>query len=242
MFVHQEEIYNTRSAEIVVPIILDLFKINSVLDVGCGLGTWLKVFLDHGVENIQGIDGSYVDLKRLFIDQEHFLPLDLTKHFQFDKNYDLVISLEVAEHLPFSSADQFVACLCKSSDLVIFSAAIPGQGGQMHVNEQWPDYWKEKFLRHGYIQYDLIRPAIWEDSNIDVWYRQNMFVYAKKEYLELFNTKKIEGYIHPELWLKRSIQYRDIQSQHNDILSGRISIFRAMRIFIRTLYRLLLNK
>ena len=53
------------------------------------------------------------------------------------------------------------------------SAALPGQGGTHHVNEQWIDYWANMFGQHGYQPFDFLRPLFWDDARIEPWYRQN---------------------------------------------------------------------
>lgn len=93
------------SAQEVVPLVLRLLaECHSVIDIGCGMGEWLAVFRENGVEEILGVDGDYVERKMLKIAPEKFLPHDLQKPFEIDRKFDLAMSLEVAEHLPESSA------------------------------------------------------------------------------------------------------------------------------------------
>jgi len=87
----------------------------------------------------------------------------------------------VAEHLEPASADQFVECLTKAADVVLFSAAITNQGGTNHINERPHSYWANLFQGLGYSTFDLFRPAFWEDGRVCYWYRQNSFLYAKAE-------------------------------------------------------------
>jgi hypothetical protein len=97
------------------------------------------------------------------------------------RRFDLACSLEVAEHLSPSVADQLVLALVKAAPVVLFSAAIPRQGGTSHVNEQWASYWAEKFKRHGYVAIDCLRPALHGDRRVDWWYRQNALIYCVPE-------------------------------------------------------------
>lgn len=129
-----------RSAEQIVPILLELIQPQSVIDVGCGTGTWLSVFCEHGIEDIWGVDGDYVQEEALEIPKDRFLSHDLTKPLALDRKFDLAISLEVAEHLPCDSAEAFVDSLTQLAPVILFSAAIPFQGGVGHVNEQWQEY------------------------------------------------------------------------------------------------------
>lgn len=168
-----------QSAKQMVPPILELIKPRSVIDVGCGIGTWASVFLDYGLTDVLGIDGSWVKQESMMIPAENFRANDLTDPSPLDKRFDLAISLEVAEHLPRNSADEFVNFLSTLSDVVIFSAAVPQQGGIDHINEQWPTYWAEKFLSRGYQPYDVIRPIFWNNNDVEWWYAQNSIVYVR---------------------------------------------------------------
>jgi SAM-dependent methyltransferase len=167
-----------QSAKVIVPMVLDLVNASSVLDVGCGRGAWLTVFKDHGVERIIGIDGSYVDQSKLLIESRSFFPTDLSRPFKVPGVFDLAICLEVAEHLPASIATKLVHQLTEAAPVILFSAAIPGQGGTNHINEQWPWYWEKLFEERGYYKLDPIRTSIWQDQRVASWYRQNLFLYA----------------------------------------------------------------
>jgi 2-polyprenyl-3-methyl-5-hydroxy-6-metoxy-1,4-benzoquinol methylase len=138
-----------RSARVVVPLVLGLVPARSVIDVGCGRGTWLAVFRAHGVEEVRGVDGDYVDRGRLEIPADRFEAHDLTRPLRPAGRFDLAVSLEVAEHLPAEAADAFVGSLTLLAPVVLFSAAAPYQGGEGHVNERWPAYWAGRFAARG---------------------------------------------------------------------------------------------
>jgi len=167
-----------RSACRIVPILRELFNPTSVLDVGCGVGTFLRVFKESGVTDIQGVDGDHVPRDRLLIDRERFRGRDLGEPLDLGRRFDLAISLEVAEHLPDDKAGLFVDNLCRHASIVVFSAAIPAQGGTSHVNERWPSYWASLFARRGRRVFDILRPKIWRDDAVEYWYRQNILVFA----------------------------------------------------------------
>jgi SAM-dependent methyltransferase len=171
------------SAEVVVPRVIDLTSPASVVDVGCGTGTWLAVFRENGVEDVLGIDGEYVDQSALDIPRELFLARDLGAPVAIPREFDLVLSLEVGEHLPESSAATFVETLTSLGPIVLFSAAIPGQGGTNHVNEQWPGYWAELFRVHGYVHVDCFRRKLWHDESVARWYAQNLLLYVARDAL-----------------------------------------------------------
>jgi SAM-dependent methyltransferase len=177
------------SASKVVPLLLDLAEPRSVLDVGCGVGAWLSIFKQNGVTHIQGVDGPWVDKKSLLIDENCFVSANLEQAWELGRTYELVCSLEVAEHIPAAHAELFVTNLIRHGNIILFSAAVPGQGGVDHVNEQWPDYWIEIFGRFGLEVFDWIRWQVWDDDQIEPWYRQNMFLFAKRERIEKLKSR-----------------------------------------------------
>lgn len=172
-----------ESARVIVPIVLRFTDPRSVLDVGCARGEWLSVFREHGIEQIKGLDGDYVDQSNLFIPKDRFQPVDLLQSFEVEESWDLVVCLEVAEHLFPHRAASLIKDLINAAPIILFSAAVPGQGGSLHLNEQWPSYWKDAFAEHGYVRLDVIRPLIWQDSRVNWWYQQNVFLFANREAL-----------------------------------------------------------
>jgi SAM-dependent methyltransferase len=171
------------SASAVVPVLVDLFRPASVLDVGCGTGTWLAAFVAAGVGDVVGVDGGDVTPDMLEIPEAAFSRLDLRVPFDLARRFDLVLSLEVAEHLPPSAADGFVASLVRHGPAVVFSAAVPYQGGAGHLNEQWPAWWAERFAAAGYEAIDCLRPRLWDDARVAWYYAQNTVVYVSRERL-----------------------------------------------------------
>lgn len=183
------------SAKVVLPIVWRIFKPGSVVDIGCGVGNWLKVWRDDlGVADIQGVEGPYISSSVLQIEKDRVLLTDLKNGVDLGKKFDLAMSLEVAEHLPESSADTFVDTLVGLSDVVLFSASVPGQVGTYHINEQYPEYWARKFALRGYVVLDFIRDQIWDKAQVEWWYQQNIFIYIKEstlsQYPELVSHRK----------------------------------------------------
>ena len=191
------------AAETILGLVLkQIPPVMSAFDIGCGVGTWLSVLKEkHGVADITGCDGPWVDPNLMKIPYDCFQYVELDKRMpESTRRYDLAISLEVAEHLPEARAAEFVQYLASLSDTVLFSAAIPGQGGTGHVNEQWPKYWADLFWSHGYATQDTLRKAIWWDAQIPFWYRQNAMLFVKGQ----AHTGSPLSLVHPKLYLSHA--------------------------------------
>lgn len=167
-----------RSAEFIVSLLSRNLDPKSILDIGCGRGTWLGEWRKIGIEDCAGVDGPYVDRQSLAIPAESFVAADLSRPLNVRRSFDLVQSLEVAQCIEAAFADQFVDNLCSHGELIVFSAAVPGQGGERHVNEQPLEYWRDRFAARGYLAFDWIRREILENSKIEPWYRYNMLLFA----------------------------------------------------------------
>jgi SAM-dependent methyltransferase len=174
-----------QSARRIVPKLIRLMPARSVVDFGCGQGAWLSVWASTGA-SVVGVDGPYVDRCHLLIDPGDFHGADLTTPIDLGRQFDLVQSLEVAEHLPVENARQFVDTLIVHGPCVLFSAAVPGQGGENHLNEQPPDYWRALFRERGYAAFDFLRPLIFDDPAIARWYRFNTILYLRDDITATF--------------------------------------------------------
>ena len=199
------------SAERILDILWDYVQPSSVLDVGCGLGTWLATLQSRGVKDVSGIDGPWLNTDNLKCDRSLVQVCDLEVGFDLGRRFDLVICLEVAEHLAPNAAEHFVENLIKHSLAILFSAAIPFQGGYHHVNEQFLPYWIERFARHRFQPLDIIRGRIWDDSRILWWLRQNIVLFAHEELIACSERLSAASavysrpisIVHPELYLLR---------------------------------------
>ena len=174
---------SVKSARKVAALLSRDLSVTSVLDLGCGEGAWLSVWREMGVEEIVGVDGDYVDRSRCMFPAERFVCHDLSRPLRLDRRFDLVECLEVAEHIPHASAGDLVDSLTAHGDIILFSAAPPGQGGEFHINEQPYDYWRDLFRKRGYVALDAVRPGIRGCADVASWYRYNIFVFVKEERL-----------------------------------------------------------
>jgi len=174
-----------------------------VADVGCGTGTWLAVALETGSHQAFGFEGDWVRRDMLDDPRIAFSPRDLELPCAGPR-VDLAISLEVAEHLSPARAEPFIAELTAMAPAVLFSAAIPGQGGVGHRNEQWHSHWAEKFAAHGFGAFDIIRPQIWTDRAIPPWYRQNTILYLAPDLAAASGLSPtmpgLLDRVHPDFW------------------------------------------
>lgn len=208
------------AAGAIIPLVLRATGARSVVDVGCGVGTWLAACAENGIEDYLGIDGYHVDADLLQIPREHFRTADLRQPLAFDRAYDLALSVEVAEHLPPDAGPPLVQQLTGAAPAVLFSAAVPGQTGPGHINERWQSYWVGLFESHDYFPVDEVRPAIWNRGEIPFWYRQNVILYLRRDRLPgNYAPPRMLDLVHPEL-LNKHVDWE----QREKHISGRTAL------------------
>ncbi len=232
--VKRSKVNNKTSSQVIVPIITDLIRPQSVVDVGCALGVWTDTFKKAGnVREVLGIDGDWVDKNKLLIGKDEFRYHNLETKLVIDKKYDLAVSLEVAEHISGEHAGVFVDNLVNLSDCILFSAAIPNQGGTLHVNEQWQSYWIKKFKARGYSCFDYIRPQIWDNDRVSLCYRQNTLLFVKESMLDDLGLRDklshcsdfIADCVHPKIYEIGVTNEQELKH----ILSLQVKIVKALR-------------
>ena len=249
-YIHHEAAHNLVAPEIIVPVLMDVLNPASVVDVGCGIGTFLHVFKKAGVEDVLGYDGTWVNLDQLskYLAPAFFKKVDLEKTLVPERTFDLALCLEVAEHLHPDSADNLVQTLTSLSSSILFAAAVPGQKGQNHINEQWPEYWQEKFSKYGYIFHDVLRPIFWNNRQVPRWYKQNMFLLlkeGKEKIAERFKPLACDGirsYVHPEYFSIRVKElehvqknYKTLNLQFANLVQGKEPLSRYLKIFTKAI-------
>ena len=170
-----------RSAQAVIPHVIRTLSTASVLDVGCGAGAWLVACRTHGVRDYIGVDGDYVDRSLLLVEPSQFLARNIAAPFDIARQFDLVMCLEVGEHIPTAASATLVDNIVRHGRHVLFSAAVPGQGGEDHINEQPYGFWRDLFAKRGYRLFDFVRPLIRNDRRIEPWYRYNVLFFCRDD-------------------------------------------------------------
>jgi SAM-dependent methyltransferase len=195
----------------IIPEVIKLVRPRSVIDLGCGIGAWLSVFRELGVTNAVGVDGHWVDRRRLRIPEEDFLSADLRSPLALDRTFDLAVSTETAEHLPPESAGGFVDSLVRLAPVILFCAAAPFVPGNLHINCQWPSYWVRLFQERGFVAADPIRKKVWTNKKVRWFYSQTMLIFVKNENLQQYPllarelvdvTNACLDVIHPDYYIE----------------------------------------
>lgn len=209
-YFHSEEFHNEKAALEILPYLQSVVEFKSIIDIGCGTGSWLSAAKKTGVNEVFGIDGIRVKDEMLKIEDTEFKLHNLTKPLNLNRKFDLAICLEVVEHLPHEAAENIIDIITQHSNLVLFAAAIPYQTGDHHINEQWPNYWQQVFLKKGFYPYDILRAKFWENDNIDWWYRQNMVIYCSEKSNSFLGESdaSVLSLVHPELLKMKETQVK----------------------------------
>ena len=169
---------------------------HDIIDFGCGVGGWLSAAKDMGAKSILGIEGEYIRQAHTVIPQEFIETHDLTTYnFDWKKKFDVALTIEVAEHLPETSADRFCRTLVDASDFIVFSAARVGQTGIGHINEQPLGYWVSKFWSLGYVPLEVFRPYLAHDKNVYPWLRMNLIMLSN--YAMFLRTPSLHKFARP---------------------------------------------
>lgn len=195
---HALNLHTAEGPQTALRVIFANEKPSSLLDVGCGTGTWLKAALELGILDVTGIDGVAQTQEMLLFPLALFRHQDITLPWVLNRRYDCALCLEVAEHLDPQHAELLVENLTGHAETIFFSAACPGQTGQHHVNCQWPSYWQNLFNARGYACDDWPRWILWGESMVEPWYRQNMFV-AKRTASASLKERALLPVIHPDM-------------------------------------------
>ena len=223
---------STVAARRILPLLLERFEINSVLDVGCGTGAWLAVAREMGANRLTGVDATWAED---WLDEDgmigsrdfDFVEHDLRERLKLDDRFDLAMSLEVAQHFTDARAASFVEDLCATAPRVLFSSAVPLQYPPLEsimINNRWQSYWAGHFADCGYLPMDVIRPVIWNDDVIPDYYRQNMLVYVTESEHDARLEPMMLDVVHPSCWDRRAVEALDAKKPRRLGLRARLRI------------------
>ena len=165
-----------RSARRLLPLVATALKPHSVLDVGCGRGVWLAEMMRLGVTDAMGVDGAYVTHETLVVPRGRFQARDVTRRFDLGRMFDLAICLEVGEHNAPAASATLVENTVSHAPMVLFSAAVPGQGGQDHINEAPLTFWRDLFEQQGFACFDPFRRQIAGMPDVEPWYKNTVLL------------------------------------------------------------------
>jgi len=200
---HLPQVHRQQDAAVVLPHLLKHIRPQSVVDFGAGLGTWLAVFERLGVSDYIGIEHPAVDLAHYAADRSKLIRKSLSEEIDLRRRFDLALCIEVAEHLHEEHAEHLVEAITRHSDMVLWSAAVPGQRGINHFNEQYPDYWQSKFRARGYYFHDVLRDDL-QDADIFPCYQNNLFLVDR----DADNEWRGKDWILPSLWEAKLLEHR----------------------------------
>lgn len=224
-YLHSQNMHSLEGPAAAFPYLLANAgtPVSSLIDVGCGTGPWLRAALNHGISDVQGVDGVIASETELAVARDLISSRNLTEPLEINKRFSVALCLEVAEHLDERHAAVLIASLVGLADVVIFSAACPNQPGQHHVNCQWPQYWQSLFNSHDYACNDKLRWDIWSLADVEPWYRQNIFV-ARYSPGEAGTEPRLPPVVHPDIAI-HYIAGANRATQLNEIESGSMSIW-----------------
>lgn len=206
-----------QSAAAIVPVLIEVCEPNDVVDVGCGEGWFAREFAQAGCA-VTGYDEWVTEPTLVGGVEFRHIDLEADSSPIFAARHDLAVCLEVAEHIHAEAGDLLVEHLCASAPIIVFSAAIPGQGGHGHLNEQWPAYWVERFARQGFSGSGSLRWHFWNDGRVEPWYKQNLLLFAKTETLMKAVSRFAPDYtiypvVHPAFYESRVSERDDYQNR-----------------------------
>src|SRR5712692_9144201 len=222
-FYHQYRDGSLRTARLFMSYLFARWKPNSVVDLGCGRGAWLAACHELGVQKVVGLDGPWVERESLIDSAIDFHTTNLEQPLTTAERYDLVLSLEVAEHLQPDTSDAFVESLTQLADAIVFSAAFSAQPGTNHVNTRLHSFWASKLQAKGFVLFDFFRPEFWSDERVDPWYKQNAFLYVRPEHplyrilvsagFRVFTDGRFADAIHPWLYFSALKEMARLQAE-----------------------------
>ena len=179
-FYEKHECYYKKAVTNFTNYMLENFEFDSICDIGCGTGEFLSQL--QGTKDVLGIDFSVGASECLVLDRAKYLDADVTKPLNLNRTFDVVVSLEVFEHIFKELEDVYLDNIDSlSPKYLILSCAVPRQWGRHHVNPREPEYVIETLLKRGY-EVDVERTEKFKCiKKLAAFYRKNTHVFHKKQ-------------------------------------------------------------
>jgi hypothetical protein len=149
----------------------DIRRVKTIIDIGCGDGSYVREFRKNGFDCI-GLDGNPLTSKIPYCQVMDF-SINLISFFN-----DLAICLEVGEHIPQEYEQFFIDNICRVSDNIILSWAIEGQGGLGHVNCRNNDYIIAEMKKRNF-DYDAIATNFLRKNSTLPWFKNTLMAFYK---------------------------------------------------------------
>lgn len=232
---YDQQMYRSKeAADLMLGYLFDHIGVpESMIDIGCGAGGYLQAAETHGVAQLRGVEGEWISRISTLVPQELIMKVDLAtetglRTISNSGRYELAICLEVAEHLPSSSAKSLISTMSALADIVLFGAAIPGQGGRNHINEQYQSYWVNLFKDEGFDAFDIIRPHFWNCERISEDKRQNPILFIRKTadaHRQLLNSDRrdlMADIVHPIVFDRVLKQLNELRSSPSGLIKNLI--------------------
>lgn len=171
--------FEKQSARAVAEILTKYFAPKSVVDIGCGPGIYLAEFKKSNIA-ISGFDGSAAAIASSLVGDK-IKRHDLCRPLKLSRRFDLCLCFEVAEHLEKTCAEVLVGTLTSLSQIIIFTAATPGQGPESigHINEQPRRYWQKLFRQKKFFLNKNLTKKIKQEmikQNVVWWLTKNLMI------------------------------------------------------------------
>ena len=191
------------SSRIIFSLLKNALHPKTFVDVGSGDGVWSLSALEH-FESINHVEAwdllaekTYLDIAKKRFPSKNII----SKRIDFESSdygvemvYDLAVCLETFEHLSPSACEKLSLFFSSHTRILIFSGAVPGQGGTNHINEQPFKTWQRNLLDFGFFPLDFIRPNIQDKKNVPSYYKNNIVLWVNSKFLhelDFVNWKKI---------------------------------------------------
>jgi len=212
-----EGIFETDYASI-ANLISKTYQPKTIVEFGCGPGHLTRE-LDKININVTAIDGfsspEFKNTQKITFTKVDLNDQKALEQFLGNKKFDLAICTEVGEHLNPASSEHLIKYLTQSAPVVIFSAAVPGQGGHGHINCQPREFWHDLFTSNGFRLIDSFRQKLRDNEKLAMWYKLNMLDYVSKDYKLTENEDVIRNLLSSESYASSMFYITNTENAKN---------------------------